>query len=76
MNLDNYPEGRVTRGPDLGNSQSSSLRTWISRVFSQIFAGMRPPRFVKYRPAVRLGTRRLETRLLRRLAWRAAETVQ
>jgi hypothetical protein len=37
---------------------------------------LHPPRFAKYRPAARVGTRRVETRLLRRLAWRSAETVQ
>lgn len=35
---------------------------------------LRPPRFAKYRPAPRVGTRRVERRLLRRLNWNLAET--
>ena len=37
---------------------------------------LRPPRFAKYRPATRLGTRRVEDRLLRRFAWPQSETAQ
>lgn len=36
---------------------------------------LRPPRFAKYRPAPRVGTRRVERRLLRRLNWNLAESV-
>lgn len=35
-----------------------------------------PRRFVRYRPAPRLGTRRIERRLLRRLAYHLAEAVR
>lgn len=48
----------------------------MTRLLQLLLDWLRPPRFAKYRPAVRLGTRQVETRLLRRLAWRAAETVQ
>ena len=34
------------------------------------------PRFAKYQPAPRLGTRRVECRLLRRLALTAAESAR
>ena len=76
MNDDKQAEGRVIRGPDIGDSQSSSLRIRISRFLGQIMAALRPPRFAKYRPAARVGTRRVESRLLRRLAWNIAETTQ
>lgn len=46
------------------------------RYLCACFDCSRPPRFTRYRPALRTGTRRVETRLLRRLAWRAAETVR
>ncbi|MCL4790001.1 MAG: hypothetical protein KJ070_25005 [Verrucomicrobia bacterium] len=48
------------------------MNRWLQRLLNRLSA----PRCAKYRPAVRLGTRRVETRLLRRLAWRTAETVQ
>jgi hypothetical protein len=34
---------------------------------------LRPLRFARYRPAARIGTRQVETRLLRRLAWSTAD---
>ncbi len=37
---------------------------------------LRPPRFAKYRPAARLGTRRVEDRLLRRFNPAMVETAQ
>ena len=37
---------------------------------------LRPLRFAKYRPAARIGTRQVETRLLRRLAWSTAENMR
>jgi len=37
------------------------------------FDWLRPLRFAKYRPAPRVGTRRVESRLLRRLAWNIAD---
>ncbi len=40
------------------------------------FVWLRPLRFAKYQPAARLGTRRVEHRLLRRLAWTTTETAQ
>lgn len=36
----------------------------------------RPLRFAKYRPAGRLGNRRVEDRLLRRFAWPQTETAR
>lgn len=39
-------------------------------------ARRRPLRFAKYRPAARLGTRRVEDRLLRRCAWPQIETAR
>ena len=41
---------------------------WLHR-FRKCLYWLRPPRFARYRPAVRLGTRRVEDRLLRRFAW-------
>lgn len=41
----------------------------------QFLDWLRPPRFAKYRPAPRAGTRRIERRLLRRLSWNLAESV-
>ena len=35
-----------------------------------------PPRFAKYRPAPRIGTRRVERRLLRRLNWNLADSTR
>jgi hypothetical protein len=36
----------------------------------------RPVRYAKFCPAPRFGTRRVEQRLLRRLAWTASETAR
>ena len=47
------------------------LLDWLAETL-----GPRPPRFAKYRPAVRLGTRRVEDRLLRRFKPAMAETAQ
>jgi len=38
--------------------------------------GLRPLRFTRYRPTPRIGTRQVEYRLLRRLAWNIADTTQ
>lgn len=40
----------------------------MNHLLHSLIHWLRPPRFAKYRPAVRLGTRRVEHRLLRRLA--------
>lgn len=45
------------------------MNRWLQRLLNRLSA----PRFAKYRPAPRTGTRRVETRLLRRLAWNTAE---
>jgi len=41
------------------------MNRWLQRLLDWLGE----PRFAKYRPAPRAGTRRVETRLLRRLAW-------
>jgi hypothetical protein len=48
----------------------------VSRLLHSFFNWLRPPRFAKYRPAVRLGTRRVEDRLLRRFKPAILETAQ
>ena len=48
----------------------------MSRLLQILFDWLRPPRFAKYRPAARVGTRRVESRLLRRLAWSIADTAR
>jgi hypothetical protein len=69
----------VTR---LKHQEDQSLITSAATLAKRAFVWLieilipRPPRFAKYRPAPRLGTRRIESRLLRRLAWTTAETAQ
>ncbi len=46
------------------------------RVFQTIRDWILPPRFAKYRPAPRVGTRCIERRLLRRVAWNLTETAR
>jgi hypothetical protein len=58
-------EPRETAESEIVNCGLQRLLDWLC-----------PPRFSRYRPAPRTGTRRVETRLLRRLAWKTAETVQ
>lgn len=48
----------------------------MNRLLQLFLDWLRPPRFARYRPAPRTGTRRVETRLLRRLAWNTAETAR
>lgn len=46
------------------------------RYLCACFDWMSAPRFTRYRPALRIGARRVEARLLRRLAWNTAETAR
>ena len=48
----------------------------MNRLLQALVECFRPPRFAKYRPAVRLGTRRVEDRLLRRFKPVILETAQ
>jgi hypothetical protein len=48
----------------------------MRRLLKNFFGWLRPLRVAKYRPAPRTGTRRVENRLLRRLAWNTAETAR
>ena len=43
--------------------------TSLHSLLSVLDDWLRPPRFAKYQPAPRAGTRRVERRLLRRLHW-------
>ena len=53
------------------------LRTILqAQPLSTFLRWLRPPRFAKYRPADRLGTRRVEDRLLRRFNPAMLETAQ
>lgn len=49
-----------------------NLRTYLRWILDRLV--VRGPRFAKYRPAVRLGTRRVEDRLLRRFKPAIVET--
>ena len=42
----------------------------------QFIDWLRAPRFAKYRPASRAGTRQIERRLLRRLSWDLTESIR
>ena len=46
------------------------------RILQALLNWLRPPRFAKYCPAARLGTRRVEDRLLRRFNPAMVETAQ
>jgi len=48
----------------------------MARLLQSFFNWLRPPRFAKFRPAARLGTRRVEDRLLRRFNLTMVETAQ
>lgn len=48
----------------------------MNRLLQMILEWLRPPRFAKYRPAARLGTRCVEDRLLRRIAWPQTKTTR
>ena len=48
----------------------------MTRILELFLDWLRPPRFAKYRPAARLGTRRVEDRLLRRFNPAMVETAR
>ena len=56
----------------IGNGKHLAL----DRLLAFLVGWLRPPRFTRYLPATRLGTRRVERRLLRRLDWLSQETAQ
>jgi hypothetical protein len=47
---------------------------WLHSLLPRLGAWLRPPRFAKYRPAPRLGARRVERRVLRRIQWHLADS--
>jgi hypothetical protein len=46
----------------------------MNRFLRTLIDWLRSPRFATYRPAPRLGTRRVERRLTRRLNWQMADS--
>jgi hypothetical protein len=67
-------KGRRLSPQHLSAATTSALalkRLWI---FARALFGRQSPRFAKYQPALRLGTRRVEERLLGRIARAALET--
>ncbi len=63
MSLPTGVDAREERLLPTRRSLLDRLRDWL-----------RPPRFAKYQPAPRVGTRRIERRLLRRLNSNLAKT--
>jgi hypothetical protein len=63
MNID---RNRTRRGPHLA----------FGRLVALLVGRLGPPRFARYLPSARQGTRRLERRLLRRLDWLSQETAR
>jgi hypothetical protein len=63
--------GTTAEGPEWFGSRLGGL--W-RKVLDCVIP--RPPRFAKYRPALRIGTRRIESRLLQRLNCASAETAR
>jgi hypothetical protein len=62
----NYDRNRMRSGPHLA----------LGRLVALLAVWVGPPRFARYLPAARQGTRRLERRLLRRLDGLSQETVR